>query len=113
MDKLVRRVTRVERSGQHRDAKVVYRNDENEEDDDEAPHFHRLERSIRHMLKAQLVAAQEAYQQHLESAEKGGNSWLYDGPRNFLRARRKAMKELRLASPFHLPKFDTDEDDED
>ena len=115
MDKLVRRVTRVERSGEHRDAKVIYKSDEDEDEDEdgEVPHFHRLERSVRHMLKAQVIAAQEAYQRHLDAAEKGGNSWLYEGPRNFMKARRKAMKEMRKAAPFTMPKFETQEDDED
>ena len=113
MDKLVRRVTRVERSGQHRDAKVIYKGNEDEDDDSETPRFHRLERSVRHMLKAQVIAAQEAYQRHLESAEKGGNAWLHDGPRNFMKARRKAMKEMRKASPFGMHKIDNDDDDED
>ena len=67
MDKLVRRVTVVQSSGEHRDAKVVYENDEDEDTDDEgpgAPNFKRLERSVRHMLKAQVIAAQDAYQRH-------------------------------------------------
>jgi len=102
MEKLVRRVTRVERSG---DAKVIYKS---EEDDEEIPHFHRLEQSVRHMLKAQLLAAQEAYQRHIESADKGGNAWLQDAPRNFMKARRKALKEIRNASPFELKKDDED-----
>ena len=37
MDKLVRRVTVVQSSGEHRDAKVVYENDEDEDTDDEGP----------------------------------------------------------------------------
>ena len=108
MDKLVKRVTRVERSGQQRNAKVIYKSDVEEEDDDEIPHFHRFERGVRHILKAQLVAAQEAYERHIESAEKGGNAWLRDVPRNFAKARHKAMKEMRKASPFK-----SDEEDED
>jgi hypothetical protein len=110
MDKLVRRVTRVERSGQHRDAKVIYKSDVDEDDGEETPHFGRLEKSVRHMLKAQLDGAQEAYQRHLESAEKGGNAWLHDGPRNFMKARRKAMKEMRKAAPSKV-KFDEDDED--
>jgi len=54
MDKIIRRVTVVERSGQNRKAKVVYNNSEDDEDED-SPHFHRLERSVRHMLKAQVI----------------------------------------------------------
>jgi hypothetical protein len=114
MDKLVRRVTVVGSSG---DAKVVYRNDEGEEEDSaEAgePNFKRLERSVRHMLKAQVIAAQEAYERHLESVKKGGHSWLMEEPGNFMKARRKAMKEMRKASPFgSMPKMKFDDDDED
>lgn len=109
MEKLVRRVTRVERSG---DAKVIYKSDVDEEDEEETPHFHRLEQSIRHMLKAQLLAAQEAYQRHIDSAEKGGNAWLHDAPRNFMKARRKAIKEMRKASPFAQSNVENEKDEE-
>jgi hypothetical protein len=109
MEKLVRRVTRVDRSG---DAKVIYKSDVGEEEDEEIPHFHRLERNVRHMLKAQLLAAQEAYQRHIESAEKGGNTWLHDAPRNFMKARRKAIKEMRKASPFAQSNVEHEEDEE-
>ena len=103
MDKLVRRVTLVERSGQNREAKVVFEN-EDEDDDRVPPHFRNMERSVRHMLKAQVIAAQEAYERHLESAGKGGRHWMTDAPQNFMKARRKAMKEMRHASPFTVEK---------
>jgi hypothetical protein len=112
MDKIVRRITRVDRGGQHHEAKVVYENDA-DEDGEEAPRLNRFERSMRHMLKAQVIAAQEAYQRHLEAVEKGGNSWFYEGPRNFIKARRKAMKEMRKASPFGVAKVEIEENDED
>src|SRR5499427_3726020 len=104
MDKLVRRVTVVQGSGEHRQANVVYNSREDDDDDDELeiPRMSRLERSVRHMLKAQVIAAQEAYQRHLDSAEKGGNAWIADAPRNLMKARRKAMKEMQKASPFKL-----------
>jgi hypothetical protein len=108
MDKLVRRVTRVERGTPHGHAKIIYKIDEGEEE--ATPHFHKFEQSIRHMLKAQLIAAQEAYERHVESAEKGGNSWLHDGPRNFMKARRKAVNEMRKASPFAPTGAEEDEE---
>jgi ferredoxin-NADP reductase len=103
MDKLVRRVTLVERSGQAREAKVVFEN-EDEDNDRMPPHLHNMERSVRHMLKAQVIAAQEAYERHLESAGKGGRHWLTEGPRNMMSARKKAMKEMKHASPFKVEK---------
>jgi hypothetical protein len=103
MDKLVRRVTLVERSGQSREAKVVYEN-EDEDEDRVPPALRNMERSVRHMLKAQAIAAQEAYERHLESAGKGGKHWLTEGPANLMKARKKAMKEMRHASPFKVEK---------
>jgi|Tabmets5t2r1_1033131.scaffolds.fasta_scaffold137337_1 hypothetical protein len=113
MDKLVRRVTVVQGSGEHRQANVVYSSDEDEDEDQEMPRFKGLERSVRHLLKAQVIAAQEAYQRHLESVEKGGNSWLVEDPFNLMKARRKAMKEARKAAPFKLMKFENEDEDED
>jgi Family of unknown function (DUF6312) len=109
MDKLVKRVTVVQGSGENRQANVVYKS----EDDEESPGLSRLEKTVRHMLKAQVIAAQEAYQRHLDSAGKGGNSWLYDEPKNLMKARQKAMKEMRKASPFKMMKFEEDEDEDE
>jgi hypothetical protein len=115
MDKLVKRVTVVERSGQGsghtREAKVVYNLDE--DDEDEAPSFRNFERTMRHLLKADLIAAQEAYQSHLASLEKGGTAWLNDAPRNLMRAQRKALKEAGKASPFGAVKVHVEEEDEE
>jgi hypothetical protein len=119
MDKLVRRVTVVQSSGEHRTDKVVYERDEDEdEDEDEGeerePSLKPLERTVRHVLKAQLIAAQEAYQRHLDAAAKGGNSWLVDDALNMMKMPRKARKEMRKASPFRRVKVEVeDEDDED
>jgi hypothetical protein len=113
MDKLVRRVTVVQGSGENRQANVVYKSDEDEDEDVGMPRFNTLEKSVRHLLKAQVIAAQEAYQRHLESVEKGGNSWLVDDPFNMLKARNKAMKEARKAAPFKLLKLGSDDEDED
>lgn len=110
MDKLVRRVTVVQGSGENRQANVVYRSDDEDEDN---PTLRRLEKTIRHMLKAQVIASQEAYQRHVEAVEKGGNSWVYEEPKNFMKARRKAMKEMRKAAPFKMMKFGPDDDDDE
>jgi hypothetical protein len=110
MDKLVRRVTVVQGSGENRQANVVYRSDE---EDDESPTLRRLEKTVRHMLKAQVIASQEAYQRHIEAVEKGGNSWLYEEPRIFMKARRKAMKEMKKAAPFKMMTFGPDQDDDE
>ena len=84
MDKLVKRVTVVQGSGENRHANVVYKSDDDKDEDEDfdmpGPNFKRIEESVRHMLKAQVIAAQDAYQRHLNSVEKGGKSWIYDVP---------------------------------
>ena len=113
MDRLVRRVTVIQGTGEHRQANVVYKSEDEDEDDSGMPRPRRLERAVRHMLKAQVIAAQEAYQRHLDSVDKGGSSWMYEAPGNFMKARRKAIKEMRKASPFKMMSFeDDDEEDE-
>jgi hypothetical protein len=109
MDKSVRRVTLVQGSGDNRVSKVVYDAVDDDESTPGKPDFSKLERSVRHMLKAQVIAAQEAYQHHLDSAAKEGNEWLFDAPSNFLKARKKAMKEMRKSMPFG--KNDDDKED--
>jgi hypothetical protein len=115
MDKLVKRVTVVERSAQGssqaREAKVVYNLDE--EDRDDVPSYRNFERTMRHLLKADLIAAQEAYERHLASLEKGGTAWLDDAPRNFMKAQRKGMKEASKVSPFGGLKVRVEEEDEE
>jgi len=120
MDKLVRRVTVVQGSGEHRDAKVVYESDDDPVDSEGQPNLKKLEESVRHMLKAQVVGAQEAYNRHLESAKKEGDTWLTDAPSNFIKARKKAMKEMKQSMPKEMRKFapfgmkdDSDDDKED
>lgn len=115
MDKLVRRVTVVQGSGEQRAAKVVYERDEDGDEDEDEPNFKPLERTIRHVLKARLIAAQDAYQRHLDSAAKGGNSWLIDDALSMMKMPRAARKEMRKASPFGRVKVEVEdeEDDED
>jgi hypothetical protein len=60
MDKLVKRVTVVQGSGEHRRSTVVFESDEDTDDEHERRSFGSLERAVRHMLKAELIRAQEA-----------------------------------------------------
>jgi len=104
MDKLVRRVTVVQGGGEHRNATIVYERDRDDDDDNnddfehEASSFFRpLERAVRHLLKAEVIMAQEAYERHLKSASQGRQQWMLDMPSNILNAERKGLKELRKA----------------
>jgi len=109
MDKLVRRVTVVQGSGEQRRSTVVYENEDDTDDDHEQRTFRPLERAIRHFLKAELIMAQEAYSRHMKSASRGGSDWLLEGPSNILRAQRKGLKEVRKVAS--LAYDDEDEDD--
>jgi len=73
MDKLVRRVTIVRGSGENRQTDVVYKSGD---DDLDMPRFNKLERSVRHLLKAQVIGAQEAYQRISNRSRRGApGSW--------------------------------------
>ena len=113
MEKIVRRVTVVQGSGDRRTAKVVYERDEDDEDGRDMPQLDSLERAVRHMLKARLIAAQEAYQRHLDAAAKGGSSWIVDDALAMMRPPRKAVKEMRKASPFGRVKVKVEDDDDE
>jgi hypothetical protein len=113
MDELVRRVTVVRGSGENRQAEVVYESEADHSDDEDKPNFEGLEQSIRHLLKAQLIAAQEAYQRHIESAEKGGTAWIKEAPSNFMKAGKKAVKEAKKSMPFAWSKSDENEDEDE
>jgi hypothetical protein len=104
MDKLVRRVTVVQGGGENRHATIVYERDRDADDDDEdfegdaRSFFRPLERAIRHILKAEVIMAQEAYNRHIKSAAHGRQQWLLDMPSNVLNAQRKGLKEIRRAA---------------
>jgi hypothetical protein len=98
MDKLVRRVTLVQGAGESRHATVVYESDDEDKEDDHESFLKPLERAVRHMLKADLVIAQEAYDRHVKSASRGKDRWLLDAPLNIINAQRKGMKEVRRAA---------------
>lgn len=110
MEKIVRRVTVVDRAGETRETKTVY-DSELDDDHDDGPDLSPMERRVRRMLKAQVIQAQEAYDRHLKSADKGGNAWLFEAPQNFMRARRKAMREAGLGRGGMFGRHDDDEED--
>ncbi|HEY7242862.1 MAG TPA: hypothetical protein VH678_03150 [Xanthobacteraceae bacterium] len=103
MDRVVRRVTIVQRSGDSRTATVAYEHPEEREDEtvQSSPLLRPVERVMRRLLKAGVIFAQEGYKRHLESGERR-NGWLFDAPSNVLHAGVKAYNEARKAVPFRL-----------
>ena len=108
MDKLVKRVTVIEGEGENRHAQVIYESPKEEGEDEGL--LGPLERAVRHLLKADLIRAQEAYNRHVASASGKGN-WLVDAPENMRQALRKAEKEARKARPGHDEDENGDEGD--
>lgn len=110
MDKLVRRVTVIERSGDVRVATVAYEQQEQTGDEtaQSSPILRPVERLVRRILKADVIFTQEQYRRHLDSARRK-NGWLFDAPSNILHAGVKAYNEARKAVPFKLlPKLPED-----
>jgi hypothetical protein len=103
MDKIVRRVTVVQRSGDTRTATVAYEHTEEREDEtvQSSSMLRPIERVIRRLMKADVIFAQEQYKRHLESGSRK-NGWLFDAPSNILHAGVKAYNEARKAVPFRL-----------
>src|SRR5205085_11404921 len=104
MDKLVRRVTVVQRSGDVRTATVTYQDPELEEEQrvKTSPLLRPIERVVRRILKADVILTQEQYQRHLESGRQRRNGWLYDLPSNVAHSGIKAYNEARKMVPFKL-----------
>jgi hypothetical protein len=107
MDKLVKRVTVIQGTGANREVIVAYEDKDESLDDEQRRRTSRwlrpVERTIRRLLKADLVGAQEAYQRHLNSSRKRRNGWLRDAEKNYDKASRKAYNEARKVAPFLLP----------
>jgi hypothetical protein len=113
MDKLVRRVTVVQKEGETRQATIVYENDEDSDDDHRGHAFPSLERAVRHLLKADVILAQEAYQRHLKSVSNSKRDWLLDEPSNILKAYNKAGKEASKAGVAVFGYVDDEDEDKD
>ena len=104
MDKLVNRVTVVQRHGDTRQAVTVY---------EKKPKSRRrvsmltrpLERTARQLVKANIVFTQQLLNRHEESNRRRRDGWLLEAPANLVESGRSAYNEARKAVPFRiLPK---------
>ena len=93
VDEIVSRVTVVQGSGQNRHAVTVY---ENKDWSEGGQTLDAIERGVRRVLKADMIRAREAYENHVKSVSEGGRgAWLLDAPGNIARAFIKAEKTIR------------------
>lgn len=101
MDKAVKRITVVKRTGDTTEGTVIYR--QSEKDGGKASFIMRgLERAARRYLVAKKILADEALRRHDKSNSQRANGWIYDAPVNALKSRRKAYNEGRKAMPLGL-----------
>jgi hypothetical protein len=105
MDKLVRRVTVIHRSGDEPKAVAVYR-EPRKERARVSILTQPFERGARHLEKALIIFGQEALRRHEDSNRRRRDGWLLEAPGNFIESGRKALNEARKAVPFvTLPKL--------
>jgi hypothetical protein len=100
MDKLVRRITQIRRSGDKSDPTVIY--EKGEQDEDEIGLFGPVEKVSKRLRQADQVFSAEALRLHEKSARERDGGWFFDAPANIMKAHRKAYNEARKAVPFKL-----------
>jgi Family of unknown function (DUF6312) len=107
MDNLVRRVTVIQRDGEHgsRHANTVYR--KSGKNRAKVSVWTRpFERGAKRLEKAQVIFGQEMRRRHDESNRRRRDGWLLEGPANVADSGRKALNEVRKGMPFKiLPKL--------
>ena len=104
MDKLVKRITLIKRSGTETEAVPIYR-----EPKKRRRKLSRwaspLERATRKLLKSEITFGEEALRRQNKSNRRRRDGWIMDAPVIVFRSGRKAYNAARKAVPFRiLPK---------
>ena len=106
MDKLVRRVTVIDRSGDIPQATTVYKEQRTANEKKVSVWTRPFERAARRVATAEIIFAQELLRRHEESNRRRRDGWLLEGCANMAESGRKAYNEARKAVPFRiLPKM--------
>jgi hypothetical protein len=103
VDKEVRRITVVTRTGDTSQATVVYKDSTKERkvSDLSAP----FEKVVRRLMKAQAIGSVDALRRHEKSNSERRDGWIRDAPVNLIKSTRKSYNEARKIAPFGiLPK---------
>lgn len=101
MNKLVKRVTVVQRGGDTPHAITVYKSAQKGRGN-VSMLTRPLERAARRLVKAEIIFGQEILRRHDASNRKRRDGWLLEAPKNVLESGRKAYNEGRKAVPFRL-----------
>src|SRR5262245_26119443 len=102
MGKRVKRITLVNRKSDCPEATVLYKQESGERSGKTSVVLKPLERVARRLLKAEIVASQQALRLHDQSSRRRRNGWVFDAPINIIKARRKAYNEARKTGLFKL-----------
>lgn len=101
MDKLVKRVTVVQRGADTPHAITVYKSPRKGGGKGSIL-MRPLERATRRLVKADVIFGQEILRRHDASKRRRRNGWLLEAPTNVIESGRKAYNEARKAVPFRL-----------
>jgi hypothetical protein len=103
VDKNVRRITAVSRSGTGSESVVIYRDPKKKRKVSalSSP----FEKVVRRLINASVKGYTEAQRRHEKSNSERRDGWLRDAPENIIKSSRKAYNESRKIAPFRiLPK---------
>jgi hypothetical protein len=101
MEKLVSRVTVVQRGTDKPQVVTVYKKPSKKKKPDSIV-TKPLERLARRLIKAEIAFGQSLLEQHDESKKRRKNGWLLEAPANISEASKKAYNEARKSVPFRL-----------
>jgi hypothetical protein len=104
MDKLVRRIVKLDRSGGKSEPTVIFEKGSSSDDEDGLSEV--AERTARRMLRAEHAFTAKVLRLHDESERDDDGGWVIDAPANIASAHRKAYNIARKGAPMGiLPKF--------
>jgi Family of unknown function (DUF6312) len=101
MEKLVNRVTVIERGAGGPHAMTVYKSPKKGRSNVSIL-TRPLERVVHRLVKAEIIFAQDLLRRHEASNRKRRDGWLLEAPVNIIESGRKAYNEARKAVPFRL-----------
>jgi hypothetical protein len=106
MDKLVKRVTVIQRSADGRESQAVAVYQEPRKGRGKVSVWTRpFERAARRLVRAQVIFGEELIRRGEDSNRRRRDGWLLESPANVVEAGRKAYNEARKTVPFRiLPK---------
>jgi hypothetical protein len=106
MDKLVKRVTLVTRSGDITNSLRVYEDPKENKRGKVSGWARPFERAARKLMKSEIAFAEEMIRRSDRSNRPQRDGWMFDAPVIVFRSGRAAYNQARKAVPFGLmPKF--------